>query len=94
VTESLSSNSLSALKELVLLGEGIALLPNSICKKELEQRKFVRVLPLWATAEVPVQLVYPPQRHGSAKVREMLPLLEKSVRELGIASDWIGAAFS
>jgi DNA-binding transcriptional LysR family regulator len=82
VTDCLSSNSLSALKELVLLSEGIALLPNSICKGELEQKKFVRVLPLWATAEVPVQLVYPPQRHASAKVREMLPLLEKSVREL------------
>lgn len=82
LTDSLSSNSLSALKELVLLGAGIALLPNSTCKTELEQKKFVRVLPLWSTVEWPVQLVYPPQRHASAKVREMLPLLEKSIREL------------
>jgi DNA-binding transcriptional LysR family regulator len=82
VTESLSSNALAALKELVLMGEGIALLPNSVCKSELTQRTFTRVLPEWATAEVPVHLVYPPQRYSSAKVREMIPLLEQCVREL------------
>jgi DNA-binding transcriptional LysR family regulator len=38
VTDSLSSNSLSALKELVLLGEGIALLPNSVCMTELDKK--------------------------------------------------------
>jgi DNA-binding transcriptional LysR family regulator len=82
VTARLSSNSLSALKELVLTGEGIALLPNSTCKVELAQGAFIRVLPDWGTEASPVHLVYPPGLSSSAKVREMLPLLEQSVREL------------
>lgn len=82
VTDNVSSNSLSALKELVRMGEGIALLPNSICKAELSQKIFVRVLSDWATAVTPVHLVYPTRRLLSAKVKEMLPLLEESVREI------------
>lgn len=82
VSERLSSNSVAALKELVLLGQGIALLPSSICKSELAQKSFVRVLPEWETAENPVHLVFPPHRYSSAKVKEMVPLLEQSVREL------------
>jgi hypothetical protein len=34
------------------------------------------------TAEVPIHLVFPPQRYSSAKVTEMIPLLERRVREL------------
>ena len=33
-------------------------------------------------AESPIHLVYPPRRFSFAKVREMLPLLEQSLRKL------------
>lgn len=64
------------------MGQGIALLPDTICQPEISGKKLIRVLPDWATAESPVHLVYPPQRFSSPKVREMIPMLEKGLRAL------------
>ncbi len=82
VPDSVSTNSLSAMKILIAHGEGIGLIPLELCKQELETNKFVHVLKDWYTAEVPVHVVYPPQRYSSPKVREFIPLLESRMREL------------
>jgi DNA-binding transcriptional LysR family regulator len=82
ITHSTASNAYPALKALALLGQGIVLLPNSMCRTELSEKKLVRVLPEWATSEVPVHLVYPAQRFSSPKIKEMIPLLEKHLREI------------
>lgn len=81
IPTSLSSNSFSALKSLALAGQGIALLPDTLCLKERSEKKLIRVLPDWATSDVPLHLVFPGQRFSSPKVREMLPLLEKSLQK-------------
>jgi hypothetical protein len=40
-----------------------------------------QVLPDWSTSDVPLHLVFPGQRFSSPKVKEMLPLLEKSLQK-------------
>jgi len=78
----MSSNAYPALKALALSGQGIALVPNLMCRAELSEKKLLRVLPEWATPEVPMHLVYPAQRFSSPKIKEMIPLLEKHLREI------------
>jgi DNA-binding transcriptional LysR family regulator len=81
-TKGISTNSFSAIKSLVSLGDGIALIPKALCKKELDQKKFIQVLPEWTTAEIHLYLVYPAQRFSSPKVKEFIPLLEEQSRGL------------
>ncbi len=60
-----------------LVGEGIALVPDSFTRERLQERGVLRVLPSWATTESPNHLVYPAQRQVLPKVRAMIPILEK-----------------
>jgi DNA-binding transcriptional LysR family regulator len=76
------TNSFAAIKKLVISGVGISILPDLLCRDELRGRELVRVLPDWSTADMPVHLVYPPHRFSSPKVKEMVPLLEKILREM------------
>jgi DNA-binding transcriptional LysR family regulator len=78
----LSANSFVAIQSLVVFGDGVALMPRALCKNDLMTKKVVRVLPDWATADIPVYLVYPAQRYSSAKLKEFIPILEKRAREL------------
>jgi len=82
IPQGTSSNAYPALKALAVMGQGIVLLPNSMCHAELSEKKLVRVLPEWATSEVPMHFVYPAQRFSSPKIKEMIPLLEKHLREI------------
>jgi DNA-binding transcriptional LysR family regulator len=64
------------------MGEGVALVPSMVCFQELSSGKLVRVLPDWSTNIAPISLVYTSQRFINPKVKEMLPLLEKSVQKM------------
>jgi DNA-binding transcriptional LysR family regulator len=85
IPTSLSCNSFGALKTLAVSGQGIALIPNTLCQAEINEKKLTRVLPDWSTADVPLHLVYPGQRFSSPKVKEMLPLLEKGLQKIVIS---------
>jgi len=78
----LSGNSFGALKALVVAHQGVGLIPNTLCQPEIGEKKLTRVLPDWATVDVPIHLVYPSQRFSSPKVKEMIPLLEKGLQKL------------
>lgn len=84
---SLSFNSFSALRSLAVSGQGIALIPNTLCKTEIDEKKLTRVLPDWSTKDVPLHLVYPGQRFSSPKVKEMIPLLERGLQKLVVSRD-------
>ncbi|QRN93598.1 LysR family transcriptional regulator [Archangium violaceum] len=77
-----SSTSFTWILSLVRRGAGLALVPQSLLKEDFARKRLVRVLPDWATEYAPVHLVYPPQRFSSPKVREMIPILERHLREL------------
>lgn len=81
IPNSVTTNSFAAMKNLVALGQGVALMPYVLCQQEIEAGEFVHVLPEWFTKEIPVHIVHPPQRYSSPKVREFLPLLERKMRE-------------
>jgi len=76
----ISSNSVSAIKHLVLIGEGIALLPPTLVHNEISRGQMVHVLPGWSTDPSPSYLVYTAHKNSSPKVREMIPLLEPRIR--------------
>lgn len=70
-------DSMTMVLDLARMGQGIALVPDSLTRDRLKQRDVLRVLPDWTTAESPVHLVYPAQRQALPKVRAMIPILEK-----------------
>lgn len=58
-----------------LAGQGIALLPSFLCANDLASGRLVHVLEGWSPGEVQVHLVYPSQRHLSARVRAFVDLV-------------------
>jgi DNA-binding transcriptional LysR family regulator len=82
VPETVSVNSYTGVISLAVLGQGIGLVPHALCLSELSTGTLVRVIPEWSTSETPISLVYPAQKFSSAKVREMIPLLEKHIRKI------------
>lgn len=72
-----AGDSMTMVRDLARVGEGIALVPDSFTRDRLQARELVRVLPDWATAESPIHLVYPAQRQALPKVRAMIPIVEK-----------------
>jgi DNA-binding transcriptional LysR family regulator len=78
----ISSNSVGAIKHLVLLGEGIALMPPTLVHDDISRGRMVHVLPDWSTAPSPSYLVYTAHRGSSPKVKEMIPLLEPRIRKI------------
>jgi DNA-binding transcriptional LysR family regulator len=65
-------NSMGMLRDAVLAGVGIALLPAFKCAEELEQGRLRSFLPDWTHTELAIQALYPTSRHLSAKVRTFL----------------------
>lgn len=74
-------NNLSALKEFLLQGDGIAYFPNFLAKDELASKKLVRVLPEWGSSPRPLHLVYPAQKHLSPKLSAFLTLAMEMLPE-------------
>lgn len=58
-----------------LAGHGIAVLPSFLCADDLARGKLVRVMEGWSPGEVVVHLVYPSNRHLSARVRAFVDLV-------------------
>jgi LysR family transcriptional regulator for bpeEF and oprC len=65
----LSVNESNAVTEAALAGLGITQIGSFGADQHLQSGRLVRVLPEWSHPPVPVYVVYPPNRHLSAKVR-------------------------
>jgi DNA-binding transcriptional LysR family regulator len=76
-----SSNSLSAIKHLASIAEGVALMPATVVRDDVSAGRLVHVLPEWSTAPQPVYLAHADRKNLSRKVKAMLPLLEPRVRD-------------
>lgn len=76
-----SSNSLSAIKHLASIAEGVALMPATVVRDDVSAGRLVHVLPEWSTAPQPVYLAHADRKNLSRKVEAMLPLLEPCVRD-------------
>lgn len=65
----ISSNSTVFLRECVLRGAGIGLMPSYSVKKDIRSRSLVPVLTKYRTASLPLYVVYPGRRHQAVKIR-------------------------
>ncbi|MEM6677722.1 MAG: LysR family transcriptional regulator [Pseudomonadota bacterium] len=65
----LSANNLDPLRDAALAGLGIAILPGFAIRDELERGRLVPLLEGFEMPERVLQVIYPPARHLSAKVR-------------------------
>jgi DNA-binding transcriptional LysR family regulator len=75
VRDSVSIDSFVAIKELVVQGQGIALMPSFVCQTDARARKLRVVLESWHGRATPIQLLYARQRFVSpavALVRDFL----------------------
>lgn len=66
---SLRTNSGEAVREAVLAGMGLAYSPGWLVEAELARGEVEVVMPHWQGQALPMQLVSPPQRRSSGKVR-------------------------
>lgn len=65
----ISSNSTVFLRECVLHGEGIGLMPSYSVRKDIKARRLRPLLAKYTTASLPLYAVHPSQRHLATKVR-------------------------
>jgi DNA-binding transcriptional LysR family regulator len=69
VAGNLQSNSSEVIRAAVLDGQGVGYSPVWLFADEIASGDVVQLLPDWLAPELPMQLVSPPARRGSAKVR-------------------------
>ncbi|MBV1775290.1 LysR family transcriptional regulator [Burkholderiaceae bacterium DAT-1] len=72
-----SSNSIAYLKQLAILGQGIAMLPAYLCEQALSDGALHVVLPDYALALSDYWLVYPSKAHASAALLALLQWLDE-----------------
>ena len=68
-------NSFPMLKILTLDSQGIAILPDFLCKKEILNKSLTQILPEWRGVKTPIHIVYPYTTQPSAKVRAFIDYL-------------------
>lgn len=83
----LCSNNGEVLRDAAVQGLGIALLPMFIAGPKLEQGILQPVLPAYCPPELSICVVYPVNRHLSAKVQRFTEFLEQRFRD---RSPWPG----
>ena len=76
-------NDFHLLKQMLIDGAGIALLPNFLCINELATGTLVNLLPEWSLPEVDFHAIYPSQRGVTPKLRAFLALLETHLINVG-----------
>lgn len=84
VNPSATSNDLGTLRELALLGMGIARGPRYLVLDDLRAGRLLEVLPGWTTEPRKVQALYPEGRRSSARVRVFLDHLVRKLRTLDL----------
>jgi DNA-binding transcriptional LysR family regulator len=58
--------------ELALAGCGVALVPESLCRNELESGAMVRLLPAWSGERTSAFLVYPKDKYQPLRVKKLI----------------------
>jgi len=63
---------LGTIKSFALIGQGIALIPNFLCRTELQQGKLIHLIPQWQLGSGFFTLVYPAQKFIPPKVQAFI----------------------
>lgn len=73
------SNNSRLILEMALRGDGVALLPEFICKDHLEKGELIRVLEDYESAKAPVSFIWPSQKELNLKTREFIKVAQKKL---------------
>ncbi|MBN2872565.1 MAG: LysR family transcriptional regulator [Halothiobacillaceae bacterium] len=73
-------NDFSVVREMILAGDGIGLLPTYDCRAEVESGRLVRVLPDWHARADLIHLVYPWQRFVPPKLRAFIDIAAEELK--------------
>lgn len=74
---SIRVNSFPMLKRLALESKGIALLPDTLCKKEMKNGVLVRVLPKWGHQKSPLQIVFSASQNLHPRTRAFIDFISE-----------------
>lgn len=77
----LCSNNAEVLCQAAADGMGVALLPEFIAASALRDGRLVPILPGYAAPEIHLSLIYPPNRHLSARVRAFVTFMQERFGE-------------
>ena len=72
VSPILTSEGVTSLREAVLQGTGIAVLPDWLVRKDLADGSLARVFPQWKAQDIPAHVIYPGERQLPARVRTFI----------------------
>jgi LysR family transcriptional regulator AphB len=69
------------LKQMIIEGLGVSIIPDYMCEHELENGKLIQVLPNWGMPDVDVYALYPKHRLNLPKVKAFLDFIQKVFKE-------------
>ncbi|MNL39402.1 LysR substrate binding domain protein [compost metagenome] len=78
----ISSNSPAVLESMVVLGKGIAFIPEFLCLKHIEEGRLVHVHKNLGSNEVPIHIVTPEQKEIPLRVKKFSELVAKRMKEI------------
>lgn len=82
LTSKIIVNDLDAVKDLVLMNEGIGFMQSFFCGPEIKSGKLVRLLPEWRSEQTPVHFVYPAQRFVSPKLKAFMEMALEPLKSI------------
>ena len=82
VSSTFRSNNGYALRDAMLAGHGIAIMPLVFIQEDLSQGRVVRMLQAFTASPIPVNAVYPSARSVSAGVRLFVDFLHERLRQI------------
>lgn len=76
IQPSFATDNLFALREVVLMGLGVAVLSKWVIEKDMATGEVVQLCKDWEAARLPVYLIYPQSKHKPAKLQKFIDLVK------------------
>jgi DNA-binding transcriptional LysR family regulator len=83
ISGNMETNSVNALKQAAVLGQGLILVPDYLVADEVKAGRLMPVLTEYCSPELPINAVYPHRQHLSTNVRSFLDLVSKHAHGAG-----------
>lgn len=74
-------NNFFTLKKMAVMGDGFSLLPSYLVKEEVARGELIPLFKDWHAEEVPVHLLYPPQKNMPPRLRSLIDFMSRRLGE-------------